>query len=57
MDLDTNQLIRYAVGGLLISATIFKPFRAYSTVLGVAALYLIITAGTEYYPESSLIRF
>ncbi len=57
MSLNINQLIRYAVGGLLISATIFKPFRAYSTVLGVAALYLIITAGTEYYPESSLIRF
>ena len=56
LDLDTNRFIRYAVGGLLITATILEPLKAYSTVLGIVAIYLIITAGTETYPETRLMR-
>ncbi len=57
LELDANRFIRYAVGGLLITATILKPLKAYSTVLGIAAIYLILTAGAEVYPETRIMRF
>ena len=51
LNININRLIRYAVGGMLIIASVLEPFKAYSTVFGILAVYLVITAGTEYYPE------